>query len=112
MKLVINRREQKSTLFGFGKLAGFWLDFTLEATAEEAELVKMHRWGDVPLFNGPRGRVVTIGGAIQRPHELFFDDVGSLQESEDELIEGVRTLKSKLETVSNFADGGPREIDL
>jgi len=111
MKLTLDRREQKATLFGFGKLPGYFLDYTIEVTDEERKIITEQKWDKTGLFTGPRGTVELIGRAISEPRHLFFDDIGSLQASEMELMEGLKALKSQIETAANFTSHGPQVLE-
>ena len=110
MKLTINHREQQKSLF---KSGGYFLDFTLELTAEELAEVKRHQWEGTPLCKYPHQSVVTLERAVrQSPHTWFFDNLPALQAVEEELIESIKTFKHNLDAVPGFLSDGPREVDL
>jgi hypothetical protein len=99
-------------MFGFGKLAGFFLDVKVEVSEAELALIKKHGWGDGVVMNGPRGDVQQVAKVVSnRDLNFFFDDIVSLEAAEEELVENLRALKALLEKDWDL-EGGPREVEL
>lgn len=109
MKLTIDRREvQEGLIF---KKTCYWLDYNLEMSPEEMQLIDKHKWGDLSLamYKSSPQRVRKIANG---PQSLYFMSAGELAGYEAELIENIRELKSKLEVLDGFASSGPREVEL
>lgn len=66
MKLTLNRREEREG-FIFKKPV-YYLDVNLEATPEEMQLIKKHKWDTMPMCKGKfkSGAVIewTVGNIV------------------------------------------------
>lgn len=114
MKLTLNRREEKEGLIF--KKSVYYLDVNLEATPEEMQLIKKHKWDKLPMCKGKfkTGAVIelTVGSFVGKSTQWGFSGVEYLAHVESELIESAKRLRASLEAASGFTSTGPREIEL
>ena len=114
MKINLNRREEQKGLFS--KKIWYYLEFTLEMTAEENALIEKHKWGDdiVVTYKRDDGVEMTdklfmlLRGECRRS----FTDVVDRIEYEGKLVESLKQLKTNLQAVASESGSSSTEIEL
>jgi hypothetical protein len=116
MKLTLNRTEEQERKL-FKTIPVYYLHVGLEASADEAALIKKHKWTDWVLFEHVvhhSANVIewTVGNLLGKPNKFGFATVEHLAHAESQIIETAKKLKQQLQAVSSFTSQGPREVEL
>lgn len=115
MKLHIKRdQKQEKGLFGGNKGVAFSLYCRAEYVAEEKSLIERYKLNDFQIAEYHIKGIdvplrVTVGG-LERGFISVIQDLGELQQLEDNVEQACRTLKNYLAVATTF--GGETVIDI
>ena len=93
----------------------YYLDVVLEVTPEEEQLIKKHKWKEMPMAKGTMASGVEIEWSVGNmigTHEYPFKHIEHLADFERQVIENAKLLKNNIGAAAGFTAAGPREIEL
>lgn len=109
MKLIINKNQaDKKGFFGGNKGVNFSLQYKVQLTSEEQELIKKYKIENETLMTNEKGDRTTIQDMING-RSLTTQNIELLQNNEDVAIEVCKTFKNYLNVLKSF--GGDYILD-
>lgn len=116
LRLTRNQVDQKG-LFGGHKGVSFSLNYKLDMSDEERELIAHYKVGDMIVHEYPgwfrQGQPVMLQisvNGLANGGSLSFDDLGKISDAQNAIVSGANTLKGLIQQMHKF--GGEEVIDI